>query len=203
MKVYPLVFLALTMATVASASRLAQDDGDYGDTPIFSLPHPQCLDASGSPAAICAMTAEDWKDSVFGVKHVFDFLIVGDRSNFTLTLTGTEPFAPEPDPDNSSRLSYGAFACNQFSVIQCGPDPTSQMAAGSPTLSLDGMTATFDVAGTNDGNHPFVFFAVEGSVTATLTANASAVPEPGTFSLIFGAGLAVAALGRRRLAKLL
>lgn len=203
MKVYPLVFLALTLATVASAARLAQDDGDYGDKPEFALPHTQCLDASGSPAAICAMTAEDWKDSVLGVEHVFDFLIVGDRSNFTLTLTGTEAF-PADDPP---RWSFGAFACNPFSFVQCGPDPTSQMAAGSPTLSLDGKIVTFDVTGANDPNHPFVFFAVEpdieGSVTATLTANASATPEPGTFSLVFGAGLAVAALGRRRLAKLL
>jgi hypothetical protein len=147
------------------------------------------------------MTGEDFIDSGTDVKHVFDFLIDGNRSNFTLTLTGTEVFAPENPPF----FSYGAFVCtNAQSQVQCGPDPTDQMAAGSPTLSLDGKIATFDVTGANNA---FVFFAVEpdqeGTVTATITQNTSSVPEPGSFSLMVLAGLAAAALGRRKLARLL
>ncbi len=205
MKISALIFLALAISGAATAGRVQTDDGDYGDAPSF-LYQNRCLDINGAllvPAVNCAMTGAAFIDSDTGTELVYDFIIDGDRSNFTLTLTGTEAF-PADDPP---RYAYGAFACDPFSDIQCGPDPTLQLAAGSPALSLDGMTATFDVTGTNSGATPFVFFVVEpdrsGTVTAQITQNTGSTPEPGSFSLFFGAGLAVLAFGGRRLAKAL
>lgn len=206
MKISALLFLALAIAGTATAARLQTDDGDYGDSPSF-LSQNECLDVNGallSPAVNCAMTGGVFVDSVTGSEIIYDFVIDGNRSNFTLTLTGTEAF-PSDDPP---RYAYGAFACDPFSDVQCGPDPTSQLAVGSPTLSLNGMTATFDVTGTNSGANPFVFFVIEpdtlGTVTARITANTtSSTPEPGSLFLFSGAALAVAAYGRRRLAKAL
>jgi hypothetical protein len=197
MKNWALVFLALATSGAATAGRMQTDNGDYGDDPTF-LNRNQCLGVTGAvltPAVNCAMTGEDYIDSANDTQLVYDFLIVGDRSNFTLTLTGSEVF---PADNNEFPYSYGAFSCDPFSNVQCGPDPTSQLALGSPTLSLNGMTATFNVTGTNNGTTPFVFFAVEPD-----TQNTSSTPEPGSFSLVFGAGLAVLAFGGRRLAKAL
>ncbi len=206
MKISALIFLALAISGAATAGRVQTDDGDYGENPIF-LHQNQCLGINGAlliPAVNCAMTGEAFIDSSTDTEIVYDFMIDGDRSNFTLTLTGTESF-PADDPP---RYAYGAFACtDSSSVVQCGPDPTSQLAAGSPTLSLNGMTATFDVTGTNSGTAPFVFFVVEpdrsGTVTAQITQNASSTPEPGSFSLVFGAVLAVVAFGGRRMVQCL
>jgi opacity protein-like surface antigen len=204
MKICALVCLALAISGAASANtRVQTDDGDYGDSPTFLNPD-QCLGINGAlltPAVNCAMTGEDYIDSANDTELVYDFLIDGNRSNFTLTLTGSEAF---PADNNQFPFSYGAFSCDTFSDVQCGPDPTSQLALGSPTLSSNGMTVTFDVTGTNNG---FDFFVVEpdtsGKVTAQITQNTSSTPEPGSFSLVFGAGLAVAAFGLRRLAKAL
>jgi hypothetical protein len=203
MKICALVFLALAMSGAATAGRVQTDDGDYGEAPTF-LYQNECLSINGAVVAPpCAMTGEAFVDSDTETYVVYDFMIDGDRSNFTLALTGTEAF-PADDPP---RWAYGAFACDLSSDVQCGADPTLQLAVGSPTLSADGMTATFDVTGTNSGATPFVFFAVEpddsGTVTARITENASSTPEPGSLSLVFGAGLAVVAFGRRRLAKAL
>jgi|HubBroStandDraft_6_1064221.scaffolds.fasta_scaffold204165_2 hypothetical protein len=201
MKTCALVFLALAMSGAATANRLQTDDGDYGDDPTF-LNKNQCLGVSGtllSPAVNCAMTGEDYINSANDTQLVYDFLIDGNRSNFTLTLTGSEAF---PADNNEFPFSYGAFSCDAFSDVQCGPDPTSQLALGSPALSSNGMTATFDVTGTNNGTTPFVFFVVEpdtsGTVTGQITPNVSSTPEPGSFFLVFGAGLAIVAFCSRR-----
>jgi hypothetical protein len=207
MKTCALVCLALAMSGAATAAgRLQTDDGDYGDVPTF-LNQDQCLGINGAlltPAVNCAMTGEDYIDSANDTELVYDFLIDGNLSNFTLTITGTEAF---PADNNQFPFSYGAFACDKFSDVQCGPDPTSQLALGSPALSSNGLTVTFDVTGTNNGSTPFDFFVVEpdssGTVTARITQNTSSTPEPGSFSLVFGAGLAVAAFGLRGLAKAL
>jgi hypothetical protein len=206
MKTCALVFLALAVSGAATASRVQTDNGDYGDAPTF-LNQNQCLGVTGAlltPAVNCAMTGENYINSANETELVYDFLINGNRSNFTLTLTGSEAF---PADNNQSPFSYGAFSCDPFSDVQCGPDPTSQLALGSPALSSNGMTVTFDVTGTNNGTTPFVFFVVEpdtsGVVTAQITQNTSSTPEPGSFSLVFGAGLTVVAFGGRRLAKAL
>ena len=66
MKTWALVFLALATSGAATAGRMQTDDGDYGDSPTFLHQH-QCLDVTGAlliPAVNCAMTGEDYIDSV-------------------------------------------------------------------------------------------------------------------------------------------
>ncbi len=89
-------------------------------------------------------------------------MIDGNCSNFTSdTKLACEAF---PADNNQFPYSYGAFSCDPFSNVQCGPDPASQLAAGSPALSSNGLTVTFKVTGTNNGTNPFVFFVVEPDI---------------------------------------
>jgi hypothetical protein len=168
------------------------------------------------------MTEEDFIASSNSADHVFDFMINSSISNFTLTLAGSVAFVPESSPPPP--FSYGAFTCASLpnptgsptDNPQCGPDPTSQLAGGSPTLSADGKTVTFDVTGTNND---FVFFVVapepvstatafnadsitEPTVTATITSNTTTTPEPKSLPILAAALVAVIALNGRRLANL-
>ncbi|MBZ5609832.1 MAG: PEP-CTERM sorting domain-containing protein [Acidobacteriia bacterium] len=215
---YALVGLALLMSGTVQASRLQQDFSDYGVTPGFFNQN-VCLDANGNPTGgTCALTAEDYLASNDPTLHVFDFKVDGAISNFTLTLTGSVPFVADPN-SGTGFWAYGALLCKAIDPSftnppQCGPDPTSAMASGSPTLSGDGMTATFNVSGSNND---FVFFAIlpepvldltqdilpldvptEPTVTAKLTLNTSEVPEPSTLPVVLlAAGTAITVFQRR------
>ncbi len=223
---YAIVGLALLMSGTLNATRLQQDFSDYGVAPTF-LSQNVCLDANGAvTAGTCALTAEDYIASNNDTQHVFDFKVDGNISNFTLTLTGSVPFITDPN-GGSGFFAYGAFNCKPIDPSftnppQCGPDPSGAMAAGSPTLSADGLTITFNVSGANDN---FVFFGIlpepvqtdlvnlnfaplspvstcspsdgEPAVCAKLTLNTSEVPEPVTLPVLLAAGAAVAVFKRR------
>ena len=219
--------LALLMTGGLQATRLQQDFSDYGIAPTF-LSQNVCLDANGAPTGgTCALTAEDYLATNNGALHVFNFRVEGSISNFTLTLTGSVPFVFDPNPDANPAVAswgYGAMNCTAFDPLvftnppMCGPDPTAAMAAGFPTLSADGMTVTFNLAGSNNA---FVFFGIlpepvqedtdqfialdvqsEPTVTAKLTLNSTEVPRPSSVPVIVLASGAAIAVFRRRFSKL-
>jgi len=209
MKSYVLVCLAAALSTVGSAAVIQQDNSDYGNS------GPDCTTVAGNN---CNLTqAPGVIGQTFGFSgnsdnnvnfQVFDFQITTNPSNFTLTLTGTLPFAADQTLSSSQQIyGFGMFVCglDDFPSSLCTPSGTDLSHVTSNPTSSNGSenSVTFTVPGNGQN---MVFFVLENepsdpTVTAILR-TASSVPEPGSFSLVFGAALVFAALGRRRLARL-
>jgi len=213
-----IIGLALGMSTAAFATRLQQDNDDYGSQ------GPDCTLAASSGFA-CDLTnasglfGEQFPytfNNTFDVNfHVWDFELTSDISNFTLTLTGSIPFATDQtltSPDlTEDFFGYGLFLC--------GVDETNDPSSGNricttSDVSTAGVSASlinssevqFTVSGDGKG---LVFYVAESlpvvedpTVTAAITPNGVATPEPGTVPLLLAGGLALVLFGRRRLARL-
>jgi hypothetical protein len=207
-----LIGLALAMSTAGYASRLAQDNSDYGNA------GPDCT-SGATPGFSCVLPTgligQDFSysnNSNFDVDYqIFDFQVTAtDLSNFTLTLTGTVPFAADQlfEPGDVQFYGYGTFACSDDDLIGslCGPD-TTDLVSVSPGTNDGGVSSVqFTVPGNGNG---FTFYVAEDVgdvpdpiVTASIAPNTSPVPEPSSLPFL-AAGVAVVALSRRRLAKLL
>lgn len=129
--------------------------------------------------------------------EIFDFKINSDITDFTITLTGTEPFYNQ---------AAGLFVCNPGADPNCSNSQVwfstvDPLALGVSSSSMGTSAAGFTVPG--DGNG-LVFFAVEpngtGNVTADITAAditlSDPTPEPGTLVLLSFCLVAILSLRR-------
>jgi hypothetical protein len=143
--------------------------------------------------------------------HVWDFEVTSDISNFTLTLSGTVPFAYDQTLAETGQqvYGYGLFLCmgsdtntpvsgdqicTTSGVDTSGvtPMPSSPYTSGS--LS----SVSFNVSGDGQG---LVFYVMENLNEPDLTITATLTPEPASLPFLAAVGLAIVVLGRRRLAK--
>jgi hypothetical protein len=124
--------------------------------------------------------------------EIFDFKINSDVTDFTISLTGTEPFYNQ---------AAGLFVCNPGADPNCTNSQVWFSTVDPLTLGVSSSSpgtnaAAFTVPG--DGNG-LVFFAVEpngtGKVTADITLSDPA-PEPGTLVLISLCLVAILSLRR-------
>jgi hypothetical protein len=198
-KRYPIVIaLLLGLSAAASAAAIRTAGSSYGSPPTLG----SCTDCASLPAGVTVMEQAFAFSQETG--KVFAFEVTSDTSNFTLTLSGTTPFLT--DFMNSGTTYFG------FGVI-CGTG-TGIGSSGNPCSTLDPNSSPFNATvsalsnGTDNGNtvtftfpgdgQGFAFYAIEsepagaaGTVTATITLNGSAVPEPASWPIL---GLAIAGL---------
>jgi hypothetical protein len=205
--------LVLLLALAASANATAiRGNSSYGTgnpanyscldiQPNGSLALPSMTSPTLNSATqiVCTtdVTEQDFSASIGD--YVYDYMI-NDLTNFTLTITSTNPSVEFDD--------YGEFACAPPSGIECTSGLTVNTNVVTPESSV-----TFTVTGNNTSN-PFVFFVSEctsnssssfcsalspadlGPVSVTATVKAAA-PEPHFLPLV-GLGLLAAILIRRR-----
>jgi hypothetical protein len=212
MKAYALVVcLAVALTTAVSAAVIQQDNSDYGNS------GPDCTTVEGNNCILTAapgvigQTFAFSGNSDFEVNfQVFDFQITTNPSTFTLTLTGTLPFVADQTLTNGNTnqqiYGFGMFVCgpDDFPSSLCTPTGTDLSAVTANPATSNGRedSVTFTVPGNGQN---MVFYVLENettdpTVTATLVTNST--PEPSSFSLVLGAALFLAALGRRSLARL-
>jgi hypothetical protein len=222
MKACILVCFVVGMSTSAFASRLQQDNGDYGNFGA-TCPAPGVgIDNS------CVLNSTNLFAETFGFSadaadfQVFDFEVLAG-SDYTLTITGgttTDPADFATDAEISateptvSPFAYGMFICNPDNQ-DVGPETNTVMSEGRLCTTLpqgqDFSTYTppvnvsllspnsvqFTVSGNGSG---FVFYVIEPKdpvVTATLT------PEPESLPVLVFASVVIVGFNRRRLANLL
>jgi hypothetical protein len=209
MKAYVLVVcLAVALSTAVSAAVIQQDNSDYGN---FG---PNCTTVVGNNCDLTQAPGVIGQSFPFSGNsndevnfQVFDFQITTNPSNFTLTLSGTLPFAADQTFGNQRVFGFGMFVCgpDDFPTSLCTPSGTdlSAVTANPPASNGSENSVTFTVPGNGQN---MVFFVLENDTTdPTVTAilrSTTATPEPSSFSLVFGAALVFAAFGRRRLARL-
>jgi len=235
LKGFALITLALAMSTAGYASRLSDDSSDFGifktmNACIAPLSPPQansCVYVSSVPGG--SINGQFFQDTSNNTNWwIFDFLVQGNISNFTLTVNlGNTPLILDSGSNTSGPWAYGAFTGSAVNPCQtntspwttsenmfCGPDPTN--ALGGITQQNDGQVpakdgsnnplfnqVTFNVTGSN-GTNGFVFFVVadeDAALNLNLTPNTSAVPEPGSLPMLAAAGIGIALLSRKRLAR--
>ena len=126
--------------------------------------------------------------STIGTAYTFGFVDGTVNSGGSVTTSqGSVSFA-----NTSGALATASGTGNNDWVFTPNTDSTFTLSVGS----------TFGANGTIPLNNPaLVGFNVDRTYTAQANSNASGVAEPGTFSLITGAGLVLAGLFRYRYAR--
>ncbi len=206
-----IIGLALSMSSAVFASRLQQDNDDYGNlgpacpSPGVGIENSCILNTASSNLVAQTFGFSDSQDF-----QVFDFQVTSG-SNYTLTLTGTNliPSDATISGFQSGLDAFGMFICGMDDIDGSLCTPSTADTSGvtfSPSTGSNGTidSVTFTVVG---GTAGFTFYVMQElttdpTVTATYTPNGAAVPEPATVPLLLLGGLATVLFGRRRLARL-
>ena len=215
MKLLALGGLALMMTGASYAALVQDDNSDYGNQGF------DCTDSVHSSKFLCNLTSapglfgEQFSASFSSDFHVWDFDVVNNLSNFTLTLTGSLPFIANQTVNGQKVNGFGMFVCSAGETSNpvsgeriCTPsgDYSSAVIPSPDNGNSAASTVSFTVPGNGQG---FVFFVVSeasidstATVTATIT-SAATVPEPSSWSLVIAGLIAVGFLAKRKLANLI
>ena len=111
MKAYVLVVcLAVALSTAGSAAVIQQDNSDYGNFgPDCTTVVGNNCDLTQAPGVIGQSFPFSGNSNDAVTFQVFDFQITTNPSNFTLTLSGTLPFAADQTFGNQRVFGFGMF----------------------------------------------------------------------------------------------